>query len=587
MDILDCQDCRTTMLVGLLQLRLSFRTTSCMASTGIYCAALCTLRCCTLVHIHPKLHRANDFPRHINRTHHPQRRQEPSMESHHTSKRRAMAAAEDRLSGLPDDLLHSILRGLPLKHAARTSALSRWWARQWLRALASSPAIDFTDRDFARGQPPARAAATVSRYLKLHAEYGAPLSVFRVALGSGDAAGAFGRDVVGWVAAAVARGARDVEVEVDLQTQWQGAGSDLGGSAFLELPGDLFLAKNALERLALGGFGLRAVPPGAAGLAGLRSLSLSDADVTDQAVRAMVSNCGALESLSLRRCRHLTSVRIAGEKLRVLELVGCLAVRKQQVAAPALESFAFHGDVVCSSDPDEDDAAAVHFGDTPALRDAYLSHLDSGDYDDDRHDFAYPNFLECIAHANILTLCSVGLLHIDVSRGFAIGFDAPNLQELQLLMPSLRDDDVERVSACFEFIVFPILDRLFIRLLGEPADASGAAASPAAAGDDKPDIVPNVDILLDHLTLVKVVNIRGTRCELRLLRFLMNRAPALEQLVLVTVEEEGALGGEEMEAIQTRVLAMRTASPEARVTVCRPGEDGSRNPAHRKLYHEQ
>jgi len=54
MDILDCQDCRTTMLVGLLQLRLSFRTTSCMASTGIYCAALCTLRCCTLVHIHPK-----------------------------------------------------------------------------------------------------------------------------------------------------------------------------------------------------------------------------------------------------------------------------------------------------------------------------------------------------------------------------------------------------------------------------------------------------------------------------------------------------------------------------------------------------
>ena len=32
----------------------SFRTTSCMACTGIYCAALCTLRCCTLVHIHPK-----------------------------------------------------------------------------------------------------------------------------------------------------------------------------------------------------------------------------------------------------------------------------------------------------------------------------------------------------------------------------------------------------------------------------------------------------------------------------------------------------------------------------------------------------
>ncbi|RLM93251.1 uncharacterized protein C2845_PM08G09220 [Panicum miliaceum] len=527
----------------------------------------------------------------------------------------AAAAAEDRLSGLPDDLLHSILRGLPLKHAARTSALSRWWARRWLRALASSPAIDFTDRGFARGQPPARAAATVSRCLGLHAEYGAPLDVFRVALGSDDAASSFGQDVVGWVAAAVARGARDVEVDL---AQRQRADNDHGSSTFLELPGDLFLAKNALERLALGGFGLRAVPPGAAGLAGLRSLSLSHADVTDQAVQAVVSNCVALESLSLRRCRHLTSVRIAGEKLRVLELVRCPAVRRLQVAAPALESFAFHGDIVCSSDPDD----AVHFGATPALRDAYLSHLGSGDYDDDRHDFAYPNFLECIAHANILTLCSVGLLHIEVSRGFAIGFDAPNLQELQLLMPSLGDDDVERVSACFEFIVFPILDRLFIRcssssaqylrrsilkpptrvqcqcspaefvllklqlLAGEPADASGAAASPAA-GEDEPDIVPNVDILLDHLTLIKVVNIRGTRCELRLLRFLMNRAPALEQLLLVTVEEEGALGDEEMKVIQMRVSAMRTASPEARVTVCRPGEDGRRNPAHTKFYHEE
>jgi hypothetical protein len=80
-----------------------------------------------------------------------------------------------------------------------------------------------------------------------------------------------------------------------------------------------------------------------------------------------------------------------------------------------------------------------------------------------------------------------------------------------------------------------------------------------------------VDIVLDHLTLVKVVNIRGTRCELRLLRFLMNRAPALEQLVLVTAGEDSGLG-EEMKAIQMQVSAMRTTSPEVRVTVCRPGE---------------
>ncbi|OEL38039.1 hypothetical protein BAE44_0000942 [Dichanthelium oligosanthes] len=480
------------------------------------------------------------------------------MESRRANKRGATAeavavAAEDRLSGLPDDLLHSILRDLPLKHAARTSALSRRWASQWLRALASAPVIDFTDRGFARGQPPARAAVTVSRCLRFHAEHGVPLHVLRVALGGdGDGAGAFGRDVVGWVADAVASGAR--EVDVDLM-RWQGSDSDNdhGGLAFLEIPGDLYLAKNSLERLALGGFGLRAVPPGAAGLAGLRSLSLSHADVTDQAVEAMVSNCGALEFLSLRRCHQLTSVRITGEKLRVLELVGCLAVRKLHVAAPALESFAFHGDIVYSSRAPDEDAVAVHFGATPALRDAYLSLLGFGDYDDDLHAFAYPNFLECIAHANILTLCSVGLL---VRIYYSV-----------LLI----------------LIIRPILSYEINNIY---ASGAGAAASPAAC-EDEPDIISNVDIILDHLTLIKVVNIRGTRCELRLLRFLLNRAPALDQLVLVSVEEEGALGDEEMKTIQMRVSAMRTASPEARVTVCRPREDGSRNSAHTKFYHEE
>ena len=71
-------------------------------------------------------------------------------------------AMEDRLSSLPEDLLHSILRDLPLKHAARTSALSRRWVPQWIRALADSPVLDFTDRDFARGQRPRWVAASGS-----------------------------------------------------------------------------------------------------------------------------------------------------------------------------------------------------------------------------------------------------------------------------------------------------------------------------------------------------------------------------------------------------------------------------------------
>ncbi|TVU22484.1 hypothetical protein EJB05_32182, partial [Eragrostis curvula] len=319
---------------------------------------------------------------------------------------------EDRLSSLPDDLLHSILREVPLKHAARTSALSQQWASRWLRALASSSVIDFTDRDFARGQTPARAAATVSRCLQLHADNGAPLDVFRVALDGCD--GAFERDVVGWVASAVARGAREVEVDLTPAqgNRAQQLDADQYGVAFLELPGDVFLTENSLARLSLDRFSLHAVPPGAPGLAGLRSLSLSHADITDDTVQAVLSTCCFLELLSLTSCHLLTSVRIAGENLRRLELVRCPAVQDLRVAAPALESFAFHGDVVhsYSNDDVDDRVAAVDLGATPALRDAYLSHIGFG-CEDDANDmeYAYTDFLSCVAHAPALTLCSVGL----------------------------------------------------------------------------------------------------------------------------------------------------------------------------------
>jgi len=344
------------------------------------------------------------------------------MESHpHQSSKsgcgsnRGAMEEEDRLSSLSDDLLHAILRALPLKQAVRTSALSRRWARQWLRALAASRVLDLTDRDFARGQPPARAAATVSRCLRLHAEHGAPLDVLRVALvspppsGPGPSDGAFGRDVIGWVAAAVRRGAREVEVDLQHLTPSQ----DDDAAFLLELPGDLFQARNSLERVALGGLSLRAVRFPTAGLAGLRSLSLSNADVTDEAVRGILSSCRALESLSLRNCSLLTSVSVASKRLRDLQLLGCRAVQELRVDAPALESLTLYGHV-CWSEPDQtwQEANPVFFdfvGDMPALRDAYLSHLGCGDYNV-VHDMAYPCLYYVVAHARILTLCSIGLL---------------------------------------------------------------------------------------------------------------------------------------------------------------------------------
>jgi hypothetical protein len=115
------------------------------------------------------------------------------------------------------------------------------------------------------------------------------------------------------------------------------------------------------------------------------------------------------------------SVRVAGERLRGLEIVGCLSMRHLRVAAPALESLAYHGEILYYRDDAYETAPVEFIGKdntrrtfsdavTPELRDAYLSHLGLGGYDELIHEFAYSGFLEEIAHARILTLCSVGLL---------------------------------------------------------------------------------------------------------------------------------------------------------------------------------
>ena len=108
--------------------------------------------------------------------------------------------------------------------------------------------------------------------------------------------------------------------------------------------------------------------------------------------------------------------------------------------------------------------------------------------------------------------------------------------------------------------------------------------------DDSRMMIQHFDFVLDHLSFIKLVNFRGTRFQLQLLAFLLKRAPALEQLVLVTVGEEGGApspGDEHLEVIQRQASAMRKASPQARLTVCRSSQDRSQNPVHTRLYHEE
>jgi hypothetical protein len=56
----------------------------------------------------------------------------------------AIALAGDRLSDLPDDLLHNIMSFLPAPQLVQTSVLSRRWRDLW----RSTPCINIDQRDF-------------------------------------------------------------------------------------------------------------------------------------------------------------------------------------------------------------------------------------------------------------------------------------------------------------------------------------------------------------------------------------------------------------------------------------------------------
>ncbi|CAL5004575.1 unnamed protein product [Urochloa decumbens] len=524
------------------------------------------------------------------------------MESHSQLRRASMEEEEedDRLSSLPDELLHSILRDLPLKDAVRTAALSRRWAPQWARALAASPFVDL-----AGVVVPGSAAATIGRCIA-EDHGGAPaLDVFRIALRVEPPSPALRRDIAGLVAAAVARGAREVDVKVDLAPLpvVQDEDAPLAPPPWVvELPGDLFQQQQArpsssaarlLERLALGRFSLKSVPLPAAALAGLRSLSLSHCDdLVEEELEGVLASCPALESLSLRSCPDLTAVTVASSRLRALQVVGCWALEELWVDAPALESLTLYGH---TSYRLFGPIVEFHVGAAPLLRDAYLSHLHPGDCIDIDHDCSYPYLYSAVANARILTLCSTGwaiLRWSPVAEGLHGPYmDMPNLEELQLLV-DLEDLEYQYMSTFFLAISFPVLQRIFVRLrrcdwdADSPATAAIAWTGENINDDESQDMMiggGENEVVLDRLIFIKIVNFTGAWLDLQLLSFFLDRAPVLQHLVLVTVEGDEHL----LEVVQDRVSAVLHKVPrEARVAVCRPSGDDSPNHAHTSFFHE-
>ena len=187
------------------------------------------------------------------------------------------AAPEDRLSALPDAMLHHVMSFLRAWEVARTCVLSRRWRHLW----ASVPCVDLRIWRLGRHRWPPEEFAKFAYRFFLERDASAPVDTLRVlsSPGCGGGRDAYGSpisvggkdysddDVDMWIHAAIKRGARVIQLvghpEDECYTH--------------------FLRVNIVS-------------------CHLKVLMLSESWLSDRTLRQISSRCPSLEVLDLKKC---------------------------------------------------------------------------------------------------------------------------------------------------------------------------------------------------------------------------------------------------------------------------------------------
>ncbi|XP_058073177.1 F-box/FBD/LRR-repeat protein At1g13570-like isoform X2 [Magnolia sinica] len=321
-----------------------------------------------------------------------------------------MEKSNDRISELPDDMLHSILFKMPMKFIIRTSILSRRWRNLWKPIWAYATALDL-GAEFATGQTPEEFVATVNRYLQLHK--GKEIQIFRLPYIPCNPS-----DAEKWVEFAIAKGVK--ELHIDFCKPFK-------ESKLCKLPNSLlscdFLTELKLSRCDFSPLlDFKGCPY-------LKTLHLSHVTVTDALFERMLSNCPLLEQLSLRFCLELTHIKVSAPDLplKTLIVVECLDAVEIEIFAPNLQSFRFYGDFI-----------PMYFENISSLVDVLIDGICREDHDLGKDCIGVLHHLE---HVKTMTLFSgsleyVGLVEEYTPEDLPLAFH--NLQELQLLMECFR-----------------------------------------------------------------------------------------------------------------------------------------------------
>lgn len=442
----------------------------------------------------------------------------------------------------------------------------------------SATTLDFGP-EFASGKMPEEFAEAINQYLKLHA--GNRLQKFRLFFCPLDT---LLPDIENWIAFAVAKGVEELDLDLSMAfDRWTGEFTN--GAHSFKLPGCLFHCKS-LTNLCLSHCDFYP-PSNFACFDCLQSLSLVYVSITEDILQRVLLSCPLLDNLSLKGCLSLDSIKVSAQDLRLqrLAIVDCWNVMEIEICAPKLRSFIYSGEHVFGDS----------FIDVSSLVDAFISALNA-ESSEPEHD--YIKLLSDLSHVKILTVCPATLWRVNIYEEIdaeSLPISLSNLKELQLLMSSMCSEDLACIYSFFRLCPSPFLEKLFIQLpkISQQPDHRCCVITVVQEPSD---------VVFSHLKMIKLSNFNGCAAEMRLVRFLLERAVVLVSLVIVTpqktelkesmdvdqsdaVSEANSKDRLDLMMLREQLALLPKTSAGANVIVCEYMEDyETLNPTHTEYY---
>ncbi|KAJ0983168.1 hypothetical protein J5N97_011423 [Dioscorea zingiberensis] len=475
-----------------------------------------------------------------------------------------MGRGDDRISNMPDPILETILTMMPLKSAIRTSVLSRRWRSLWEHNLLSTTTLDF-DEDFSTSQSPKEFVLNVNRYLHQLQHTSKKLDKFSVYFCPFDL---FLPEIQRWISFAISKGVKELNLDLSQGFTDPRHGGFIDGRAPFRLPDCLFQCKS-LTHLSLSRCDLLSSPLAFAHWSQLQSLSLKLVSLSQDGLHDLLNNsCKQLQSLTLNDSLSHQNVNLAlapDLRLKSLTMVDSGRLFDMEIFAPNLQSFHYYGEFCRGS----------HSFNVSSLVDAFICPLKWPGGDD-----LYVTLLTDLSHVKVLTINTAILWDIVISEEneqlFPIGFH--NLQELQLIVDSMTDESLDDIYGFFRLCPCPFLERLFIQLSGRKEE-DPVHVNHAIKAMQGPQYVD-----FNHLEVIKLTNFKGWGNEIRLLKFLLEKALVLESLIIVTAPLEKNKKPSErrrLAILRGQLSKLPKASSQAHIVLCESCEDDKRcQPLH-------